>query len=108
MKVWNGSTWERVHSPHDIGADIYEAVLEYKDVFHNVFRTVHPRALWTDPATDSAVIGDKSKQHEMMARANGPTPIFLTGREAIRAPADLPTVEQAQSRPEPCGPAGFG
>ena len=66
--------------------DTYEVVLEYKAVFGNVFRTVHPRGLWLDQA-DVAVIGDdKAKQREMMTRHNKPTPVFLTGSRRCWAP----------------------
>jgi hypothetical protein len=69
--------------------DTYEVVLEYKDVFGNVFRTIHPRGLWLDQA-DVAVIGDdKAKQREMMARHNKPTPVFLTGRQAAQTATDI-------------------
>jgi hypothetical protein len=69
--------------------DTYEVVLEYKDVFGNVFRTVHPRGLWLDQA-DVAVIGDdKAKQREMMTRHNKPMPVFLTGRQAAQTAPDI-------------------
>ncbi len=101
MKVWNGSAWTPIQVFHVIAGDTYEVVLEYRDVFGNFFRTVHPRGLWTDTIADAAAIGDKAKQHEMMARPNRPMPIFLTGRQAMRTPADFLSVPSA---PPPIAP----
>ena len=89
MKTWNGSAWVPVQVFPVIADDTYEVVLEYRDVFGNFFRTVHPRGIWTDTIADAAAIGDKAKQHEMMARPNRPMPIFLTGRQAMRTAADF-------------------
>ena len=101
MKIWNGSAWTPVQVSHAIAGDTYEVVLEYRDVLGNFFRTVHPRGLWTDTIAAAAAISDKAKQHEMMARPNRPMPIFLTGRQAMRTPADFPLVPSA---PPPIAP----
>ncbi len=95
MKTWNGSAWVPVQVFHAIADDTYEVVLEYKDVFGNFFRTVHPRGIWADTVEDATKINDKAKQHEMMARPNRPMPIFLTGRQAMRTAADFPFVPSA-------------
>jgi hypothetical protein len=95
MKTWNGSAWVPVQGFHFIAGETYEVVLEYRDMFGNFFRTVHPRGLWADTMADAAAIGDKAKQHEMMARPNRPMPIFLTGRQAMRTAADFPFVPSA-------------
>lgn len=107
MKTWNGSARTPVQVFHAIAGDTYEVVLEYKDVFGNVFRTVHPRGLWTDTIADAAAISDEAKQHEMMARPNRPMPIFLTGRQAMRTPADFPFVPPAPPPIDPDGPEGM-
>jgi hypothetical protein len=101
MKIWNGSAWTPVQVFHAIAGDTYEVVLEYRDVFGNFFRTVHPRGHWTDTIADAAAIGDKAEQHEMMARPNRPMPIFLTGRQAMCTPADFPLIPSA---PPPIAP----
>lgn len=95
MKTWDGSAWVPVQVFHAIAGDTYEVVLEYRDMFGNFFRTVHPRGLWTDTMEDATKINDKAKQHEMMARPNRPMPIFLTGRQAMRTAADFPFVPSA-------------
>lgn len=95
MKTWNGSAWVPVQVFHAIAGDTYEVVLEYRDVFGNFFRTVHPRGLWADTVEDATKINDKAKQHEMMARPNRPIPIFLTGKQAMRTAADFPFVPSA-------------
>jgi hypothetical protein len=95
MPVWNGTAWQPTQpNVTFIPMDGDEVVLEYKDVFGNVFRTVHPRGMWQDPLADLAAIADKAKQHEMMIRQNRPTPIFLTGRQSVKTLADFPFVPQ--------------
>ena len=101
MKIWNGSAWTPIQVFRAIAGDTYEVVLEYRDVFGNFFRTVHPRGIWADTMEDATKINDKAKQHEMMARPNRPMPIFLTGRQAMRTPADFPFVS---SGPPPIDP----
>ena len=95
MKTWDGSAWVPVQVFHAIAGDTYEVVLEYRDMFGNFFRTVHPRGIWADTVEDATKINDKAKQHEMMARPNRPMPIFLTGRQAMRTAADFPFVPSA-------------
>jgi hypothetical protein len=84
---WDGAGWKPTQVFSSISNDIYEVVVEYKDVFENVFRTVHPRGIWTKPTPD---VSTPEKRAEMMIRPNKPTPIFLTGRQAVRTPANLP------------------
>ena len=81
MNAWDGSTWEPIQIFSAIPGDAYEVVLEYKDVFDNTFRTVHPRGNWTSPVPD---IADPAKRSEMMIRQDKPTPSFLMGRQAVR------------------------
>jgi hypothetical protein len=81
MHRWDGSGWKPIQEFSVIADDAYEVVLEYKDVFGSTFRTVHPRGIWTPPVPD---IADPAKRSEMMVRQDKPTPIFLTGRQAIR------------------------
>lgn len=50
MQVRDGSGWRPFETIQLIISDTYEVVLEYKDVFGNAFRTVHPRGLWLDQA----------------------------------------------------------
>ena len=108
MKTRNGSALTPVQVFHAIAGDTYEIVLKYRDVFGNAFRTVHPRGIWTDTIADAAAISDKAKQHEMMARPNRPMPIFLTGRQAMRTPADFPPAPFAPELPEIQGrPSGI-
>ncbi|WP_234729386.1 hypothetical protein [Acidocella facilis] len=70
-----------------IANDVYEVVVEYKDIFGSIFRTVHPRGIWTNPIPD---VSTKENREAMMIRPNKPVPIFLEGRQAVRTPADLP------------------
>lgn len=105
MKTWNGSTWVPVQAFSAIADDTYEVVLEYKNVFGNFFRTVHPRGIWANTVEDATKINDKAKQHEMMARPNRPMSIFLTGRQAMRTPADFLFVS---SGPPPIAPEETG
>ena len=62
-------------------------MLEYKDVFRNPFRTVHPRGIWTNPVPN---VGDPAVRAQMMVRPDRPSPIFLTGTQAVRTLADVP------------------
>jgi hypothetical protein len=100
MHTWDGARWKPTQVFSAIANDTYEIVLEYKDVFGNTFRTVHPRGIWTNPIPD---IGDQEKRSEMLIRQDRPTPIFLTGRQAPRSPADLPSLPQALIPDEPPG-----
>jgi hypothetical protein len=100
MHTWDGARWKPTQVFSAIANDTYEIVLEYKDVFGNTFRTVHPRGIWTNPIPD---IGDQEKRSEMLRRQDRPTPIFLTGRQAPRSPADLPSLPQALIPDEPPG-----
>ena len=109
MPVRDGSDWRPFEAIPFIISDTYEVVLEYKDVFGNVFRTVHPRGLWHDMRADTAVGDDKAKQHEMMISHNKPTPIFLAGKQAERTAADIniPFSHQAYGPVEPDEPQGL-
>jgi hypothetical protein len=88
MQVRDGSGWRPFEIIQFIINDTYEVVLEYKDVFDNAFRTVHPRGLWHDLA-DVAMDDDSAQQREMMIGYNKPTPIFLAGKQAMRTAADI-------------------
>jgi hypothetical protein len=81
MQSFDGSAWKPIQIFSAIAGDAYEIVLEYKDVFGNTFRTVHPRGIWGPPVPD---IADPATRSEMMIRQDRPTPSFLTGRQAIR------------------------
>ncbi len=67
--------------------DTYEVVLEYRDVFGNVFRTVHPREIWETPTT----VPHRTEEEIMRAMAlhpNRPAPRFESGAEPYLTPAD--------------------
>lgn len=87
MHVWNGEKWNPTQAFHAIAGQAYEVVLEYKDVFGNPFRTVHPRGIWTNPVPN---VGDPAVRAQMMVRSDRPSPIFLTGTQAVRTLADVP------------------
>jgi hypothetical protein len=80
MQAWDGSAWKPIQIFSAIAGDAYEVILEYKDVFSNIFRTIHPKGIWTPPVPD---ITDPAKRSEMMIRQDKPTPTFLAGRQAI-------------------------
>jgi hypothetical protein len=88
MSVWNGMRWNPVQVFHAIPGDTYEVVLEYKDAFGNIFRTVHPRGIWTSPIPN---VGDKATREQMMIRQDRPAPIFLAGRQGICTAAKAPS-----------------
>ena len=96
MHEWDGAGWKPTQVFSMIATDVYEVVLEYKDVFGNIFRTVHPRGIWTNPVPD---VSTREKREAMMIRPNRPTPVFLEGRQAVRTPADLPPPPQV-SQPD--------
>jgi hypothetical protein len=81
--------WQPFETMPFIINDTYEVVLEYKDVFGSIFRTLHPRGLWLDAANIAVVGDDEAKQREMMSRHNKPTPVFLTGRQATQTAIDI-------------------
>lgn len=84
--AWNGSAWAPVQMFRAVPGDTYEVVLQYKDVFDNLFRTVHPRGLMTDAVAEATVIHDKMQQRRMMARPNRPMPVFLAGEQTWSDP----------------------
>lgn len=86
MHAWNGGRWNPTQVFHAIAGQVYEVVLEYKDVFGNPFRTIHPRGIWTPPVPD---VGDAAVRARMMVRPDRPSPIFLTGTQAVRTLADV-------------------
>jgi len=98
MKDWIGGEWKEVQGIEFIPNDTCEVVLEYKDVFENIFRTVHPRKIWHDTLSDTALIYQKEKQNEMLLRPNAPMPLFLSDRQSMRTMADAPQLPQT---PEP-------
>jgi len=87
VHAWNGDKWNPTQVFHAIAGQTYEVVLEYKDVFRNPFRTVHPRGNWTNPAPN---VGDPAVRAQMMVRPDRPSPIFLAGTQAVRTLADVP------------------
>ena len=87
VRAWNGEKWNPTQAFHAIAGQAYEAVLEYRDVFGNPFRTVHPRGIWTPPVPN---VGDPAVRAQMMVRPDRPSPIFLTGTQAVRTLADVP------------------
>ena len=89
MPVRDGSGWRLWRNRSAIPNEVYEVVLEYKDVFENVFSTVHPRGIWHEIQHDSKTAGERAMQDEMMAGYNKPTPIFLTGKQAMQTAADI-------------------
>jgi hypothetical protein len=89
MPAWNGEKWNPSQHFHAIAGQAYEAVLEYKDVFGNPFRTVHPRGIWTPSVPN---VGDSAVRAQMMVRPHRPSPIFLTGTQAVRTLADVPAL----------------
>lgn len=91
MRTWDGTGWKPTQVFSAIANDTYEVVLEYKDIFGSTYRSVHPRGIWTDPIPD---VSNEGKRSEMMIRQDRPTPIFLTGRQAVRTLADLPSSPQ--------------
>jgi hypothetical protein len=99
MSVWNGVKWKPVQVFNAIAADAYEIVLQYKDVFGNFFRTVHPRGIWHDPISALARISDKAVQHDMMTRPTRAMPIFLTGKQSVRTFTDLSVLPFAPAVP---------
>jgi hypothetical protein len=86
MCAWDGARWKPIQVFTALPNETYEVVVEYKDVFGNIFRTVHPRGIWTNPAPD---ISDEASRSQMMIRQDRPTPFFLTGRQVVTTP-DLP------------------
>ncbi len=89
MHAWDGERWNPTQAFHAIADQTYEVVLEYKDVFGAPFRTIHLRGIWTPPVPN---IGDPAAQAQMMVRPDKPSPVFLTGIQAVRTLADLPAL----------------
>jgi hypothetical protein len=94
MQFWNGTAWKDTLGFESIPNETYEVVLEYKDIFENPFRTVHPKAIWHDTVSDAAAIHQKEKQIEMVLRPNVPMPILLSGTQSVRTMADFPYFPQ--------------
>ncbi len=89
MHAWNGERWNPTQVFHAIAGQVYEVVLEYRDVFGNPLRTVHPRGIWTPPAPN---VGDPAVRAQIMVRPDRPSPIFLTGTQAVRTLVDVPAL----------------
>jgi hypothetical protein len=89
MHAWDGEKWSPTQAFHAIAGQAYEVVLEYKDVFGNPFRTVHSRGIWTPPVPN---VRDATVRAQMMVRPDRPSPIFLTGTQAVRTLADAPAL----------------
>ena len=79
----NGVEW--------IAQDAYEAVLRYRDVFDNVFRTVHAKGFPQNIPIEAAVAsGNKLLEAQQSIRPNRPMPVFLKGEQPWRTLADIP------------------
>ena len=89
MSAWNGEKWNPTQGFPFIANEAYEVVLEYKDIFGSPFRTIHPRGIWTPSFPD---VGDAAVRAQMMVRPDRPSPIFLTGKQAVRTLADVPAL----------------
>lgn len=87
MHVWDGERWNPSQAFYAVAGQAYEIVLEYKDVFGNSFRTIHPRGIWTPPVPNTE---DPAVRAQMMVRPDRPSPIFLTGMQTVRTLADVP------------------
>lgn len=86
---WDGEKWVPTQTSFQtIVNQAYEVVLQYEDVFGNIFRTIHLKGIWTPPIPD---ITDPKVRTQMMIRPNRPSPIFLTGRQDMRTLADVQT-----------------
>ena len=68
--------------------DVYEVVLEYRDAFGNIFRTVHPKGVWQD---DFAATGELDN----VVKPNVPIPVFLVGAQSARTMADVPRTAES-------------
>lgn len=88
IQIWHGTEWRDVSLFESTPRETYEVVLEYKDVFGNVFRTIHSKGIFVDPS-EAKTITEKSTQHKIMARPNRSLPIFLSGRQAVRTQSDF-------------------
>lgn len=80
--------------------DVYECVLEYKDVFDNTFRTVYSRGRWHDAIAGAAKTNDPEYQAEMAIQPGQATPKFLVGRQSLRTVVDAAPYEH-RTEPEP-------
>lgn len=89
MRAWNGEKWNPTQGFCFIANEAYEVVLEYKDVFGSPFRTIHPRGIWTPSFPN---VEDAAVRAQMMVRPDRPSPIFLTGTQAVRTLADVPAL----------------
>lgn len=87
MNVWDGEKWSPTQVFDCIAREAYEIVLQYADIFGNAFRTVHLRGIFTNPIPNVEV---PAVQKQMMIRPDRPSPIFLTGTQAVRTLADVP------------------
>jgi hypothetical protein len=94
MQIWNGTAWKDIFGIEFIPNEVYEVVLEYKDIFENYFRTVHPKGVWQDAVADSASINQKHKQIEMVLRPNVPMSVFLSGQQTVQTMADFAHLPQ--------------
>jgi hypothetical protein len=53
MRALYGAEWKPIQVFSAIPTDTYEAVVEYKDTFGNIFRTVHSRGIYQNPIPDT-------------------------------------------------------
>ncbi len=96
MAAWDGKKWNQTQVFHAVAGQTYEVIIEYKDVFNNLFHTAHLRGIWTDPIPN---VGDQATRERMMTRPDRPTPVFLTGGQAVRTLAD-PSLPPLVIQPE--------
>lgn len=87
IRVRVGAVWRPVQVFHAVAGEAYEAVVDYRDAFGNVFRTAHPKGIWANSIPN---LEEQATREQAMLRQDRPTPIFLTGRQAVRTQADLP------------------
>ena len=77
--VWMDGQWVKMQpNIFWIASDTYEVVIEYRDVYDNIFRTVHPRGTFRSPYPDP---GNKKELLDQMWIPNMPSPGFLSGRQ---------------------------
>lgn len=74
-----------------VATDAYEVVLQYEDMFGQIFRTVHPKGIPPNlPVEVAAHQGDRAKWDGLAVRPNKPLPVFLEGAQPMRTLADIP------------------
>jgi hypothetical protein len=86
-----GSVRQRTLDVQQAVRDVTEVVLQYSDVFGNVFRTVHPRGYPQNLPFEVAIAGgDAAKNAIMSTRPKRPTPVFMSGKQPWLTLDDAP------------------